>query len=97
MHVVALAVDLHLPQSRSLKDKRAVLRPVLEGLRHRHHVSVAETDHQDQWQRATLGVAVVSGSVHQVEAQLDEIERFVWSFPEVEVAGTQREWMEFDR
>ena len=97
MYVVALALDLHLPHSRSLKDKRRVLRPVIDGLRHRHHVSVSETDHQDLWQRATIGVAVVSGSIGHAEAQLDEIERFVWSCADVEVAAAQREWMEFDR
>ena len=40
------------PQSRSLKAKRAAIRPIVDGLRHRFRISVAEVDHQDQWQRA---------------------------------------------
>ena len=62
-----MSFDLHVPESRSLKTKRAAIRPIVDGLRHRFHVSVAEVDHLDQWQRAAIGVAVVSGSVAQVE------------------------------
>ena len=54
MQVLAVEFDLRLPGCQSLKDKRAVVRPVLDGLRNRHPVSVAETDHQDLWQRAAI-------------------------------------------
>jgi hypothetical protein len=97
MHVLALAVELRLPLCRSLKDKRQALRPILDGLRQRHRVSVAETAHQDQWQRADLGVAVVSASPAQAEEWLDQVERFLWSRPDVEVMSTERQWMEFER
>ena len=62
MHAAAVRFDLHIPDSRSLKAKRAVVRPIVEGMRHRFHVSVAEMDYQDQWQRARIGVAVVAES-----------------------------------
>ena len=97
MYVVALSVELRLPQCRSLKDKRQALRPLLDGLRHRHRVSVAETGYQDQWQRATLGVAVVAAGPSQAEEWLDQVERFVWSRPDAEVVSADRQWMEFDR
>ncbi|MDY7101384.1 MAG: DUF503 domain-containing protein [Actinomycetota bacterium] len=95
-YVCALAVELHLPQARSLKAKRATLRPIVEGLRHRHRLSVAETDHHDVWQRATIGVAAVSGSERGVTDQLDDAERFVWSHPEIEVLTATRHWLEVD-
>jgi uncharacterized protein len=47
--VATLELDLHLPAARSLKAKRSVLRPLIEGLRHRYQVAVAEVDHQDLW------------------------------------------------
>jgi uncharacterized protein YlxP (DUF503 family) len=94
--VLAEVLDLHLPQCRSLKDKRAVLRPVLDGLRNRHPVAVAETDHQDRWQRAEIAVVAVSGEAAHVERVLDEASRFVWSFPELEVVGERRHWLEED-
>jgi uncharacterized protein len=94
VHVLAVEIDLRLPGCQSLKDKRSVLRPVLDGLRHRHPVAVAEVDHQDQWQRAAVGLAAVSASPGHAEELIDAAERFVWSFPEVEVLGTVRRWLE---
>jgi uncharacterized protein YlxP (DUF503 family) len=93
MHVACLTLELHLPDVHSLKEKRAVLRPILEGVRRRFAVAVAEVDHQDRWQRATVGMAAVSGSAGHAQEVLDAAERFVWSFPEVDVTGSQRDWL----
>jgi uncharacterized protein YlxP (DUF503 family) len=93
MHVAALTVELHLPAVHSLKEKRAVLRPILEGARRRYAVAAAEVDRQDLWQRATLGMAAVSGSPRHAQEVMDAVERFVWSFPEVEVTACRREWL----
>ena len=51
--------DLHLPGCHSLKEKRGVLKPLTGGLRRSFNVSVAETGHQDLWQRAEIACAVV--------------------------------------
>jgi uncharacterized protein len=83
-----------VPESRSLKAKRAAIRPIVDGLRHRFHVSVAEVDHLDLWQRAAIGVAVVSGSVAQVELVLDSVERFVDTADGVELIDVDRAWLE---
>ncbi len=96
MHVAALTVDLHLPESHSLKEKRAIIRPIIEGSRHRFAVAAAEVDHQDRWQRAVIAMAVVSPSVSHAEQVLDAVERFVWSFPEVEVVSASRDWLDLD-
>lgn len=97
MHVLALSVELRIPGCTSLKQKRSTLRPIVEGIRHRHHLSVAETGFNDQWQRAAIGVAVVSGSAAHAEEVADNVERFVWSRPDVEVTTSQRHWLELDR
>lgn len=97
MHVLALSVEMRLPGCTSLKDKRSTLRPIVEGIRNRHHLSVAETDYNDEWQRAAIGVAVVSGSAGQAEELADSVERFVWSRPDVEVITADRHWLELDR
>jgi uncharacterized protein YlxP (DUF503 family) len=94
MHVVALTVELHLPSVHSLKEKRAVIRPILDGCRNRFAVAAAEVDHQDRWQRSTLGMAVVSDSATHASQVLDAVERFVWSFPEAEVSAARRDWLE---
>ncbi|MHB8504371.1 MAG: DUF503 domain-containing protein, partial [Acidimicrobiales bacterium] len=70
------------------------VKPIVEGCRRRFSVAAAEVDHQDTWQRATIGVATVSASAAQASVVLDAVERFVWSFPEAEVTATRRDWLE---
>ncbi|MEM9038024.1 MAG: DUF503 domain-containing protein [Actinomycetota bacterium] len=95
-YVLAVEVDLHVPAARSLKDKRQALRPVLDRLRARLPVSVAETDGQDSWQVATIVVAVAASSATMAEELIDEAERTVWSRPDLEVTATRRTWMELE-
>ena len=86
--------ELHLPDCHSLKEKRAVVRPIVDGLHRRFRVSAAEVDHQDKWQRASIAAAALGSSESHVCDILDEVERFVWSFPEVEVLDCSRHWLE---
>jgi uncharacterized protein YlxP (DUF503 family) len=94
MHAAVVRYDLHVNDSRSLKAKRAVVKPIVEGLRHRFSVSVAEVDHQDQWQRAAVGVAVVASSHAHLVDILESVDRFVWSHPEVDVLSAERSWVD---
>lgn len=93
-HVAMLEVDLHVPAARSLKSKRAVVKPLIEGLRRRFEVAVAEVGHQDLWQRAAVAVATVSSSAAHATEVLDACERFVWSHPEIEVVACERRWLD---
>ena len=78
MRVAVLHVELHIPYSQSLKDKRMVLRRIKDRLQ-KFNVAVAEIEHQDAWQRATLAVVGVSTTTLHVEQELSaaaaEIER----------------------
>jgi uncharacterized protein YlxP (DUF503 family) len=78
MVVAVLSVDVHLPYSQSLKDKRMVLRRIKDRLQ-KLNVAVAEVEHQDRWQRAGLGIVAISTTMDHVEEQLraaaDEIDR----------------------
>jgi uncharacterized protein YlxP (DUF503 family) len=73
MPVGVLTLELELPYAHSLKEKRAVLRKMRDRLRARFNVAVAELDHQDVWQRATLGVVSISNS----QSLLDSVFRQV--------------------
>lgn len=73
-----------------------MVRPVIDGARRRYEVAVAETGHADMWQRSLIGVAAVSGTAGKVVEVIDAVERFVWSFPELEVIEAQRRWLEVD-
>ena len=94
MHAGTLEVDLHLPHCRSLKGKRATIRPIVDGARHRYRVAAAEVAEHDRWQRTRLGFAAVGSTPGHVADVLDQVERLVWSFPEVDVLGAERGWLE---
>ena len=70
-------VELHLPAVDSLKGKRHVLRGLKERVRNRFEVAVAEVDHHDSWQRATLAVACVSHDSRHANEVVDKAMDFI--------------------
>jgi uncharacterized protein YlxP (DUF503 family) len=73
MPVGVLTLEIELPYSHSLKEKRAVLQKIRDRLRARFNVAVAELDHQDVWQRATLGVVSISSSQTVLESTFRQV------------------------
>ena len=69
--------DLSLPECRSLKEKRMVVKSLKERLQHRFRVSVAETRHQDVWSRAEITAAVVTTDRAHADSILDKLDNFV--------------------
>ena len=65
-----------------------MVKPVLEGARRRFQVAAAEVGYQEKWQRTSLGFAAVGADSAHLTTVLQRVERFVWSFPEVEVLGS---------
>ena len=75
-------LELHVPDARSLKAKRAPVRSLIEKIRNRHQVLVIEVDHQNLYQRTRLAICALSTSVVDIEARLQRVERTVdhnWS------------------
>lgn len=87
MVVGIVACELHLPSARSLKDKRRVVKSLIERIHHRHRVSVAETAYHDLHQRSEIGIAVVGKTDHEVEELLENIYHLVEN--EMEAVVTQ--------
>jgi uncharacterized protein YlxP (DUF503 family) len=59
--VVGLAnIDIHIPESGSLKSKRHLLKGIKDRVKNKFNVSIAEVGHNDLWQRTTIGVSVVA-------------------------------------
>jgi len=85
MRTAALRVEMHLPSPQSLKAKRAILRPVIEGIKRLGSFSVAEVDHHDRWQRAALGVAIVTRDGEGLVVQIAKLRRYLDTRLEVEV------------
>jgi hypothetical protein len=79
MPVGLLTLEIQIPEAHSLKDKRQVLRSLKDRLRGKFNVAVAELEHQDLWQRVTVGVVTLAdqpGFVEQaLRAVVEESER----------------------
>jgi uncharacterized protein YlxP (DUF503 family) len=81
--VCLVEIHLHFPENGSLKGKRKELQGLKAQLQRRFGASVAETDHHDLWQRATLSAAIVGRSAGDVSLVATRLERYVESqFPE---------------
>ncbi len=80
-----LRVELHVPAATSLKAKRGVVKALIAALRNALNVSVAEVDHQDLWQRCTLGIAIAAGSETGVRRIAQDVEKIVNREPRAEV------------
>ena len=93
MTIGLLNIDFLVPEARSLKDKRRVLRSVKDQVRARFNCSVAETEHHDLWQRGRLSMVVVSNDAHHANTQLNEIFHFVESRLGANIAGCQIEML----
>ncbi len=69
--------ELHLPGCQSLKDKRTIVKSLKDRMHNSFNVSVAETGHQDLWQRCELTAAVVTTDRRHAENVLREADHLV--------------------
>ena len=74
MPVVSLTLEIEIPHAHSLKDRRQVVRALKDRLRHAFNLAIAELDAAEVWNRATIGIAVISSSNSYLSGQLREIE-----------------------
>lgn len=84
-------IELFLPDSQSLKDKRQVLLSVKDRLHQKFNLSVAEVDGQDLWQKAVLGLACVANDSRHVNQVLDQALNMIRSNPAVEIVQSRVE------
>jgi uncharacterized protein len=85
-------LELELPFSSSLKDKRQTLRSLKDRLR-RKNVSVVESDHQDLWQRATVEIALAAVSRGAAEEKREELRRTLLSYEELSILDWREEFV----
>ncbi len=89
MVILLCRLHLYLPGSRSLKEKRRRLKPLLHQLRQRFQIAVAEVGEHDRWQRAEVALVAVSTddgplyallerAVHWTEGQAPQVEVLDW-------------------
>ena len=76
-YVAVLVIDLHFPDAGSLKGKRKDLASIKAQLRTRFGAGVAETGHQDLWQRSTVVATFAGGSLHVLDEVVDGVDRWL--------------------
>ncbi|MQC18284.1 MAG: DUF503 domain-containing protein [Chloroflexi bacterium] len=76
MVTISVRVTISIPAAKSLKEKRAIVRSLVERLRSRMHVTAAETGDQDYVNRAEVGFAVVSGDLVAARSVIEACKRF---------------------
>ncbi|MCC6140018.1 MAG: DUF503 domain-containing protein [Nitrospira sp.] len=91
MVVGVCTVELWIPESQSLKDKRQVLHSVKDRLRGKFNLSIAEVDGQDLWQKAVLGMACVANDGNYVEQVIEQALNVIKSMPAIELVRVHRE------
>jgi len=77
MHIGVCRIELRLPENLSLKGKRRVVKSITTRVRSKFNVSVAEVDHQNLWQLATLGICCVSNDKRYINEVLSKVVDFV--------------------
>jgi len=81
--------DLRIPSCGSLKEKRHVVKTLTRGIRSTFNVSVAEVDHHELWQRTAIAVATVAGEQYHARRVLQEVEKLVDRWGEVELIDSE--------
>ncbi len=88
-----LTVELELGEGSSLKDKRHIIKGMLERIRHRFNVSAAEVGHLDSLRSAELAVCAVANDRSYVNSLLDRVLRTIESDPRVSVVESSFEFL----
>lgn len=78
-------LEIYIPQSHSLKEKRQVLRSIKNKVKHKFDVVIAEVGAQDRWQHAVLGVTTLSNDQCRVNSVLDKVFSQIAASPEAEI------------
>ena len=73
--IAFLTLEVRIEAAHSLKDKRHVVRSLKDRLRAHFNVAIAELDHNDLWQRATIGVVSISDSRDYLDGLMKNVER----------------------
>lgn len=94
MRVGAALIEIHVHGSRSLKQKRGVVRSIVQRLRNRHNVSVSEVGGQGTWQRAVIAIACVGMDASGVRKRLEAALEFVEELRLAEVMASDIEMLD---
>jgi hypothetical protein len=93
MVIGLLRVEIHYPESGSLKTKRLTLKSVTDRLKRGFNVSVAEVEYQNLWQRSVLAVATVNTDRSHADSTLSKVLDLLEREGDLQVTGVQTEFL----
>jgi uncharacterized protein len=85
MSIALLSIELLIPGSHSLKDKRRVLQSLFSKIKSNYNVSIAELENQDLWQRSDIGIVSINTSATELNKTLSNIVDYVSNFSNTEL------------
>ncbi len=94
MVVVISVFELHIPEGRSLKQKRRIIKGIMERIHHRYRVSIAETDYHDLHQRAEIAIAAVHRSRSEMDRMMQGIRNLVEDTPGALLLSWEPQYLE---
>jgi uncharacterized protein YlxP (DUF503 family) len=93
MHILLINIDLKIPYAHSLKDKRRQIKSLKDRLSSKFNASVAEIDALDNWQRAVMGICIISNDRSYLDKQYSLVETLLLEYTELELITMTREWL----
>jgi uncharacterized protein YlxP (DUF503 family) len=91
MVVGTIIIELHLHDNHSLKGKRKIVRSMVDKVKHKFNVAIAEVGSNDKWQKIELGVSTVGNDRRHVDSSLAEVLSFLESLYLAEIINTKTE------
>ncbi|MEQ8155488.1 MAG: DUF503 domain-containing protein [Clostridiaceae bacterium] len=91
MRILSMKITLRASWVHSLKEKRMVVKSVVEKLKNKFNISVAETDQQDVHQTIVIGIAGICASSAQADSVMENIITFVETSTDAEIIDIQKE------
>ena len=93
MVIGLLRVEVHYPESGSLKTKRFTLKSITDRLRQRFNISLSEVEYQNLWQRSVLAIVTVNTDRKHADSTLSKVIELLESEGDLQVTGVQTEYL----
>ncbi|WP_455365449.1 DUF503 domain-containing protein [Kaarinaea lacus] len=92
-YIVLISFDVLIEGANSLKVKRGVINRIKDRIHSRFNASVAEIGHLDKWQRASMGVIMISNEKRKLQATVDMLHDMLAGFTDMAINDFSVEWL----
>ena len=93
IYLVLISFEVLIEGSSSLKMKRGIINRIRDRIRARYNASVAEIGYLDKWQRAAMGVSLISNEKRKLQKDVDAIQAMLVSFTDLSINQFKVEWL----